>query len=69
MSLSKSVVNEIGTSERVARILSYIFDGTFISVPILIAISLIVVEDKMIAIGWASISLFFGVIIPFLYRQ
>ncbi len=67
MSLSKSVVNEIGTSERVARILSYIFDGTFISVPILIAISLIVVEDKMSAIGWASISLFFGVIIPFLY--
>jgi len=67
MSLSKTVVNEIKTSERVARILSYIFDGTFISVPILIAISLIVVEDTMSAMAWAFISLLFGVFIPFLY--
>ncbi len=67
MSPVNTVIVKKKFSVRFARILSYIFDGTFISIPILIAISLIVVEDRTAAIGWASLCLLFGVIIPFLY--
>ncbi len=67
MSLANTAVVDKRFSVRFARILSYVFDGSFISIPILIAISLIVVEDKVSALGWASLGLLFGVLIPFLY--
>lgn len=50
-----------------AKIISYIFDGSFISIPILFVICLIVVENKLEAVGWAFLCLLFGVVIPYLY--
>ncbi|MFA5015207.1 MAG: hypothetical protein WC549_06680 [Actinomycetota bacterium] len=50
-----------------AKIISYIFDGSFISIPILLVICLIVVENKLEAVGWAFLCLLFSVIIPYLY--
>ena len=67
MGQPKAVIVEKKFAERIARILSYIFDGSFISIPLLIIVCLIVVENNAIAMGWASLSLFFGVLIPFLY--
>ena len=50
-----------------AKIISYIFDGSFISIPILLLICLIVVDNKLEAVGWAFLCLLFGVAIPYLY--
>lgn len=50
-----------------AKIISYIFDGSFISIPILLVICLIVVENKLEAVGWAFLCLLFGAVIPYLY--
>lgn len=52
---------------KTAKIISYIFDGSFISVPIFLTISLMVVDNKIEALGWASMSLLFGTVIPYLY--
>ena len=50
-----------------AKIVSYIFDGSFISIPIFLLICLIVVDNKLEAVGWAFLCLLFGVVIPYLY--
>jgi hypothetical protein len=50
-----------------AKIISYIFDGSFISIPIFILICLIVVDNKLEAVGWIFLCLLFGVVIPYLY--
>ena len=52
---------------KVATTISYIFDGSFISVPIFLIICLMVVDNKIEAIGWAFLCLFFGMVIPYLY--
>ncbi len=52
---------------KLARIISYVFDGSFISIPILLIICLIVVDNKIEAVGWAFMCLLFGVVIPYLY--
>jgi len=50
-----------------AQILSYIFDGTLISIPMLIIICLATVDNITKALGWAFLSLIFGMLIPSLY--
>ena len=50
-----------------AQILSYIFDGTLISIPMLIIICLATVDNISKALGWAFLSLIFGMLIPSLY--
>ena len=52
---------------KTAKILSYIFDGSFISIPIFLVICLMIVESKIAAVGWALLCLLFGIIIPYLY--
>ncbi|MFZ3106583.1 MAG: hypothetical protein WA105_04295 [Candidatus Hydromicrobium sp.] len=52
---------------KVATTISYIFDGSFISVPIFLIICLMVVDNKIEAIGWAFLCLLFGMVIPYLY--
>lgn len=50
-----------------ATTISYIFDGSFISVPIFLIVSLAVVDNKIEAIKWAFLCLLFGTVIPYLY--
>lgn len=50
-----------------AKALSYIFDGTIISIPILIIICLVLVDNTTRALGWAVLCLTFAMIIPYLY--
>ncbi|MCD4669121.1 MAG: hypothetical protein K8S14_01605, partial [Actinomycetia bacterium] len=50
-----------------AKIISFMFDGSFISIPVFIIICMIVVEDKMAALSWALLCILFGMMIPFLY--
>jgi len=52
---------------KLARILSYIFDGSIISIPIIIIICLMVEDNRIEAVSWAFICLLFGTAIPFLY--
>lgn len=52
---------------RAAKIISYIFDGSFISIPIILIICLMVIDNKVEAISWAFICLLFGTVIPYLY--
>jgi hypothetical protein len=52
---------------KTAKIISYIFDGSVISIPIFLTICLIVVENKIEAVSWAFICLLFGTIVPYLY--
>ncbi len=52
---------------KTAKIISYIFDGSVISIPIFLTICLIVVDNKIEAVSWAFICLLFGTIIPYLY--
>ena len=53
--------------DKVAKTISYIFDGTFISIPIFLVICFMVVENKIEAVGWASLCVLFGTIIPYIY--
>lgn len=53
--------------EKFAKILSYIFDGSYISIPIFFIICFIVVKNPVIAIGWAFVCILFGMIVPYLY--
>lgn len=50
-----------------ATTISYIFDGSFISVPIFLIICLMKVDNKIEAINWAFLCLLFGTVIPYLY--
>ena len=50
-----------------AKILSYIFDGTIISIPMLVIICLAIVDNITKALGWAFLCLTFAMIIPCLY--
>ena len=50
-----------------ATTISYIFDGSFISVPIFLIICLMVVDNKIEAINWALLCLLFGTVVPYLY--
>jgi len=59
--------DNLSQSDRWAKIISFVFDGSFISVPIFIIICMIVVEDKMAALSWALLCILFGMIIPFMY--
>jgi len=52
---------------KIAKIISYIFDGSFISIPIFLIICFMVVENKVEAIGWAFLCLTFGAIVPYIY--
>ena len=52
---------------KVATTISYIFDGSFISVPIFLIICLMVVDNKIEAINWALLCLLFGTVVPYLY--
>lgn len=47
--------------------ISYISDGSFISVPIFLIVCLTVVDNKIEAINWAFFCLLFGTVIPCLY--
>ncbi|MFO7928943.1 MAG: hypothetical protein R6U35_04690 [Candidatus Humimicrobiaceae bacterium] len=57
----------IEAMNKFARTLSYIFDGSFISIPVFIIICLRVVDNVFLALGWAILCLIFATIIPFLY--
>jgi len=59
--------DNLSQSDRWAKIISFMFDGSFISVPVFIIICMIVVEDKMAALSWALLCILFGMLIPFLY--
>ena len=50
-----------------AKALSYIFDGTIISIPMLVIICLTIVDNTTKALGWAFLCLTFAMIIPYLY--
>ncbi|NQT66356.1 MAG: hypothetical protein HQ569_02120 [Actinobacteria bacterium] len=50
-----------------ATTISYVFDGSFISVPIFLIICLMVVDNKIEAINWALLCLLFGTVVPYLY--
>lgn len=50
-----------------AKTISYIFDGSFISVPIFLIVCLMVVDNKIEAINWAFLCLLFGTVSPYLY--
>ena len=50
-----------------ATTISYIFDGSFISVPIFLIICLMVVDNKIEAMNWALLCLLFGTVVPYLY--
>ncbi len=53
--------------KKFAKILSYIFDGSYISIPVFIIICIKVVDNLFLALGWAILCLIFATIIPFLY--
>jgi len=57
----------LSQSEKWAKIISFVFDGSFISIPIFIIICLAVVDNIMVAISWALLCLLFGAMLPFLY--
>jgi hypothetical protein len=59
--------DNLSQSERWAKIISFVFDGSFISIPIFIIICMVVVDDPMAALSWALLCLLFGMILPFLY--
>ncbi len=53
--------------KKIAVAVSYIFDGSYISIPVFIIICLQVVDSLGMALGWALFCLIFATIIPFLY--
>jgi len=50
-----------------AKVISYVSDGTFISIPIFLIVCLTTVDNKIEAINWAFLCLLFGIIVPYLY--
>jgi hypothetical protein len=65
--IKESIKPNMSQSEKWAKIISFVFDGSFISIPIFIIICMVLVEDKMAALNWAMLSLLFGMILPFIY--
>ena len=65
--IKESIKPIMSQSERWAKIISFVFDGSFISIPIFIIICMVLVEDKMAALNWAMLCLLFGMILPFIY--
>ncbi len=65
--IKENIKPSMSQSEKWAKIISFVFDGSFISIPIFIIICMVLVEDKMAALNWAMLSLLFGMIIPFTY--
>ena len=59
--------DNITQSDKWAKIISFMFDGSFMSIPVFIVICMIVVEDKMAALSWALLCILFGMMIPFVY--
>ena len=59
--------DSLSQSDKWAKIISFMFDGSFISIPVFIIICMVVVEDKMAALSWALLCILFGMMIPFLY--
>ncbi len=53
--------------KKLATAVSYIFDGSYISIPVFIIICLQVVDNLAIAIAWALFCILFATVIPFLY--
>jgi len=47
--------------------ISYISDGSFISVPIFLIVCLMAVDNKIEAINWAFLCFLFGTVVPYLY--
>lgn len=65
---NSGIINsEVAFSEKLAKTLSYVFDGSFISVPIYIAICLAVAENLADAFAWAMLCILFNVLIPYFY--
>jgi len=54
-------------AEKWAKIISFVFDGSFISIPIFIIICMVVVDDVFAALRWALLCLLFGMLLPWLY--
>ncbi|MEA2016159.1 MAG: hypothetical protein U9O59_05590 [Actinomycetota bacterium] len=52
---------------RIAKAISYVFDGSVISIPIFLVICIMIVDNTIEAMAWASICLLFGTVIPYLY--
>jgi len=52
---------------KVAKVISYIFDGSVISIPVFLVICLMIIDNKFEAVVWAFVCLLFGTIIPYLY--
>lgn len=65
--IKESIKPNMSQSEKWAKIISFVFDGSFISIPIFIIICMVLVEDKMAALNWAMLCLLFGMILPFIY--
>lgn len=53
--------------KKFARIVSYIFDGSYISIPIFLLICFIVTGNAFATLKWASLCILFGLLIPNLY--
>ena len=53
--------------EKFAKILSHIFDGSFISIPVYFIICFVVIKNPVGALGWALLCILFGMLIPYLY--
>ena len=53
--------------EKFAKILSHIFDGSFISIPVYFIICFVVIKNPAGALGWALLCILFGMLIPYLY--
>jgi len=47
--------------------ISYISDGSLISVPIFLIVCLMAVDNKIEAISWAFLCFLFGTVVPYLY--
>ncbi|MDZ7838673.1 MAG: hypothetical protein U5N58_12385 [Actinomycetota bacterium] len=53
--------------KKFATIVSYVFDGSYISIPVYIVICLTILDSWIASIGWALLCILFATIIPFLY--
>ena len=53
--------------EKFAKILSRVFDGSFISIPIFIIICFAIIKNPLSALGWSFLCILFGTLIPYLY--
>jgi len=60
-------IKNLSQSEKWANIISFIFDGSFISIPIFIIICMVLVKNWVMALSWALLCLLFSTVIPFLY--